>query len=53
MAICCEGLGKGMVGAWSLGGAGLAKQWELEEAAEQGAEEARMDNWAFRDKDDY
>ena len=31
----------------------LEEQWELEEAAERRKEEARMDNWSFRDKDDY
>ena len=45
----CEGLGKGMVGAWSLGAMGadldLEEQWELEEEAERCEEEARMHRW--------
>ena len=57
VAIHCEGQGKAMVGAWSLGATGanldLEEQWELEEEAERCEEEARMDRWSSRDKDDY
>ena len=44
-----------MAGLVGHGGAGLEReeQWELEEAAERREEEARMDRWSFRDKDDY
>ena len=31
----------------------LEKGWALEEAAEAREDEARMDNWAWRDKEDY
>ena len=55
VAIHCQGLGRAMAGLVGHGRAGLEREerWELEEAAERRKEEARMDSWSFRDKDDY
>ena len=55
VATHCNGLGGAMARLVVHGGAGLGReeQWELEEATARREEEARMDRWSFRDKDDY
>ena len=55
VAIHCNGLGRAMAGLVGHGGAGLERdeRWELDEATERREEEARMDSWSFRNKDDY